>query len=193
MLNNSSRHVNCLSMVYHQLCTIWAALTSGNNFFYFPHVCNFDALLLIILQNPRWSRNTADTSSQRQWCHLLSTLEALLQEWIESSVLLFITLWLIVVKWKKACVVPLSSGSRTGSSQSFFNLKWEIVPEDVGKQLKCDQWLGKTNQELEHDAREEALNNVVFWSPSVEGIPWWQLFRFFSHLNKIGGLTVRNW
>lgn len=34
----------------------------------------------------------------------------------------FLTLWLIVVKWKKACVVPSSSGSRTGSSDSLFNL-----------------------------------------------------------------------
>lgn len=99
---------------------------------------------LLWLQNPRWLRNTAATSSQRRWCRLVSTLEAVLLEWIESSVLLFITLWLIVVKWKKkACVVPLSSGSRTGFSQSFQSVWWgKIAPEVAGKQPKCNQWLG---------------------------------------------------
>jgi len=62
----------------------------------------------------------------------------------------------------------------------------------VGKQLKCNQWLGKTNQELEHDAREEALNNVVFWSPLWWGYHDGNSFVFVSHLNKFGGLTVRN-
>lgn len=50
----------------------------------------FKSLLLsIFFQSPKWSRNTAATSSQRRWCHLLSTLGAQLQEWIESSILLF--------------------------------------------------------------------------------------------------------
>lgn len=50
-----------------------------------------------------------------------------------------------------------------------------------GKQPKCNQWLGEkeTNQELEHDAREEALNNVVFWSPEWRGYHGGNSFVFF--------------
>lgn len=63
-------------------------------------------------------------------------------------------------------------------SHSSICLMGEIAPEDVGKQPKCNQWLGKTNQELEHDARE-ALNNVVFWSPVWRGYHDGNSFVFF--------------
>lgn len=51
------------------------------------------------------------------------------------------------------------------------------------------QMAGKTNQELELEAREkEALNNIVFWDPMWRilgrGLPF-----FSSHLNKTGGLN----
>lgn len=150
----------------------------------------FKPSLIFWLQNPRWLRNTAGTSSQHQWCHLLSTLEALLQEWIESSVLLFITLWLIVVKWKKACVVPLSSGSRTGSSQSFFNLSnGKISTRRCGKATKMQPMAGDNKPRTWARCRRRSSEQCCLPEPSVDGIPWRQLFCFFSHLNKIGGFN----
>lgn len=133
----------------------------------------------------------ADTSSQCQkWCQLISTLEATLQEWIESSLLPFITLT-DCSEVKKACVVPLSSGSRTGSSHWLFNLtiKLEIAPEEVGRQPNATNgWENKPRTWAWSKMKKSALNNIVFWDPLWRilgrGLPF-----FSSHLNKTGGLN----
>lgn len=125
---------------------------------------------LFCRQNPRWLRSMAATSSQRRWCHLLSTLEAPLLGWIESFTLLFITLWLIVVKWKtKACVVPLSSGSGTGSSQSFFNLwkRWVQQWMDSGEETKMQPMAGENKPRTWARCKMRRSEQRCFLEPSV--------------------------
>lgn len=97
-------------------------------------------------------------------------------------------------KKKKACVVPLSSGSRTGSSQSFFNLS------NGGNCTKLQQVAGGKNE-----PRTWARCRRWWWwrsseqrcllEPSVEGdtmtatLFGFVFLLFFSHLHKIWGIN----
>lgn len=82
----------------------------------------------------------------------------------------------------KTLVAPWSSGSRTGSSLSLFNLT--ITFEQHQKMWEGNQCLGKLTKNL--NAKQVGwgwgglgLNNVVSWNPKIRGIPQQQLFHAY--------------
>lgn len=88
-----------------------------------------------------------------------------------------------VKKKQKACVVPLSSGSGTGSSQSFFNLwKQGVAAVDDGlgggsNQNAANGW-GKQTKDLS-TMRDETLWTTLFSGAQLCRRPWRQLFTLF--------------
>lgn len=99
-----------------------------------------------------------------------------------------------VVKWKKACVVPSSNGSRTGSSHSLFNLTINLdSTRRRGKATKCNQWLGKKKKhhELSRDKKKKKL-----WTMLSYGIHLQEGYHdgssFSSHLHASGAINNQN-